>query len=601
MKNNGLNNFRPIVGIDLGTTNSAVAYIQSGEPEILPSYNGEKIIPSVVLIDLDGNVVVGKDALDALIAMPNRTVAAIKRKMGSNDPVTIAGKELLPHEVSALILKELKKTVDNFFGEGEKEAVITVPAYFTDAQRRATKEAGELAGFVVERIINEPTAAALAYGLDNIKKDGHILVYDLGGGTFDVSVVELMSGILEVKASSGNHLLGGEDFDWKLVDLLSEKIISEYQVDPRDDIRAKALLKKEAEDIKIRLSSEESVKVVLPVVTVKDNQPIGLNFTMHREEFVDVIEDMLQETIDLTKSVINDAEVSISDIDEILLIGGSTRIPRVHELISNLFSKNPKSEVNPDEAVALGAAVQAGLKSGALSKSGLIATDVAPFSMGIAVLKEWKQSMLKPDGFAVIIPKNTTIPVTRSERFITTSDGQTAVSIEIYQGEHEWVQDNYKLGEFLLEGIPANVAGGEVIDVTFRYNINGILEVNAKCISNGQEMTVTVQDALKRSSQQEFEDSMAKIESIYNETREDIDLEDIDLDEELSWEDLKEEANEQIKDLKDLKINMNEKQLKQADKLILRLEKAMADQDSDTLILTLEDTIVFFIDFELLE
>ena len=598
--------FRPIIGIDLGTTNSAVAYIRGGKPQIVPSPNGEKIIPSVVLIDLEDKVVVGKDALDALVAMPNRTIAAIKRKMGYSDPITIAGRELLPHEVSALILKELKSYVDDLFGEGEKEAVITVPAYFTDAQRRATKQAGELAGFVVERIINEPTAAALAYGLDNLKKDGHILVYDLGGGTFDVSIVEMMSGILEVKASAGNSNLGGEDFDWRLVDYLAEKIIYEYKVDPRDDIRAKALLKKEAENIKIQLSSEESVKVVLPVVTVKDNQPIGLNIVISREEFINLIEDLLQETIDLTKMALKDAELSVTDIDEILLVGGSSRMPRIYELISNIFGKNPRNEINPDEAVALGAAVQAGIKSGQLSKSGLIVTDIAPFSMGIAVLKEWKSFTLKPGGFAVIIPKNTTIPVTRSEKYTTTYDGQTAVSIEIYQGENEWVSSNYKLGEFLLEGIPVNDAGNEIIEVKFRYNLNGILEVHAKCVSNDKEMTVTIQDALERDSEETFKNSMEKIESLYDEIEEDIDLEELlaldddeEIDEEESWEDLEEDARTHINSLNNLKKTMAEKQQKKANKLIKRLEEAIEGQDTDNLSSVIEDTVDFMIDLEL--
>ncbi|NMA04349.1 MAG: Hsp70 family protein, partial [Clostridiales bacterium] len=246
--NHKKNEFHPIVGIDFGTTNSAIAYMHNKIPQILESANGERVIPSVLLIDLGDNVVVGRDALDSLVAMPGRTIAAVKRKMGSNNPIYVSGRDLLPQEVSALILKELKKSADDLFGEGEKEAVITVPAYFTDAQRRATKQARELAGFVVERIINEPTAAALAYGLNNLKKDGHILVYDLGGGTFDVSIVELMSGILEVKASTGNNFLGGEDFDWKLVDWLANKLINKHNIDPRGDIRAKALLKKEAEN-----------------------------------------------------------------------------------------------------------------------------------------------------------------------------------------------------------------------------------------------------------------------------------------------------------------------------------------------------------------
>jgi len=605
--NHKKNEFCPIVGIDFGTTNSAIAYMRDKKPHILESANGERVIPSVLLIDLGDNVVVGRDALDSLVAMPERTIAAVKRKMGSNNPIYVSGRDLLPQEVSALILKELKKSADDLFGEGEKEAVITVPAYFTDAQRRATKQAGELAGFVVERIINEPTAAALAYGLNNLKKDGHILVYDLGGGTFDVSIVELMSGILEVKASTGNNFLGGEDFDWKLVDWLANKLINKHNIDPRGDIRAKALLKKEAENIKIKLSSEESVKIIIPVVTVKDNQPVGLSTKINRKQFIDLIDDLLQETIELTKSVLEDAGLSPGDIDEVLLVGGSTKIPRVYELMSDLFDKNPRDNVNPDEAVALGAAVQAGLKSGALPAGELIATDVAPFSMGIAVLKEWKLSKLRPGGFAVIIPKNTTIPVTRSEEFFTAYDGQTKVSIEIYQGEHEWVENNYKLGEFLLEGIPPNHAGEEIIEVKFKYNLNGILEVQAECVSTGKDMTITVQDALNRDSQKGFEESMKKIESIYDgkegiDDWEDIiysdeDIDDKDIDIEQSWESLIEEADIYIKQLEELKGAMDEVRQKRADKLIRRLREATENEgDVQSKI---EDIIDFIIDLTL--
>ncbi len=605
--NHKKNEFHPIVGIDFGTTNSAIAYMHNKIPQILESANGERVIPSVLLIDLGDNVVVGRDALDSLVAMPGRTIAAVKRKMGSNNPIYVSGRDLLPQEVSALILKELKKSADDLFGEGEKEAVITVPAYFTDAQRRATKQAGELAGFVVERIINEPTAAALAYGLNNLKQDGHILVYDLGGGTFDVSIVELMSGILEVKASTGNNFLGGEDFDWKLVDWLANKLINKHNIDPRGDIRAKALLKKEAENIKIKLSSEESVKIIIPVVTVKDNQPVGLSTKINRKQFIDLIDDLLQETIELTKSVLEDAGLSPGDIDEVLLVGGSTKIPRVYELMSDLFDKNPRDNVNPDEAVALGAAVQAGLKSGALPAGELIATDVAPFSMGIAVLKEWKLSKLRPGGFAVIIPKNTTIPVTRSEEFFTAYDGQTKVSIEIYQGEHEWVENNYKLGEFLLEGIPPNHAGEEIIEVKFKYNLNGILEVQAECVSTGKDMTITVQDALNRDSQKGFEESMKKIESIYDgkegiDDWEDIiysdeDIDDKDIDIEQSWESLIEEADIYIKQLEELKGAMDEVRQKRADKLIRRLREATENEgDVQSKI---EDIIDFIIDLTL--
>lgn len=522
--------FRPVVGIDLGTTNSAVAYINRDKPEIIPSPRHERIIPSTVLIDLKGNIIVGEDARAALVAMPDRTIAAVKRKMGSDEPILIGGQALLPQEVSALILKELKSYVDALFGEGEKEAIITVPAYFNDNQRRATKQAGELAGFVVERIINEPTAAALAFGLKHLKKDRHVLVYDLGGGTFDVSAVEMMSGLLEVKASTGNSHLGGEDFDWLIVDWLADQMIAESGTDPRDDLRGKALLKEEAEKIKKQLSTEKAVTVSLPVVTFKDTRPVGLYAEFTRQQLVDLIEPLLLETIDYVQRVLDDAKLTREDIDEILLVGGSTRIPRVHELMKNFFGKKPRADINPDEAVALGAAVQAGLKSGALSGSGLVATDVAPFSMGIAVLKGWHGITVRPGGFHVIIPRNTTIPVTRAEKFYTVSNGQTAAAIEIYQGEHEWVKHNHRLGEFLLEGIPANQAGAEAVEVTYRYNLNGILEVTAGCISTGKEMSVTVQDALNRDSREAFEESRAKLEALFENAG------DTDLDDELTEE-----------------------------------------------------------------
>ncbi|ABO51617.1 Heat shock protein 70 [Desulforamulus reducens MI-1] len=507
--------FRPIVGIDLGTTNSAVAYIHNSKPEIIPSPQSKHIIPSVVLLDPEGKVVVGEDARAALIAMPDRTVAAVKRKIGSQEPIAIGGQALLPQEISALILKELKSYVDDRFGEGEKEAVITVPAYFTDEQRRATKQAGELAGFVVERIINEPTAAALAFGLAHMEEDRHILIYDLGGGTFDVSVVEMMSGVLEVKASSGNSHLGGEDFDWQIVDWLAEQMIAEHGVDPRGDLRARALLKEEAEKIKIKLSTEETTSVALPVVMVQDNCPMGLQLEFTRSQFISLIDSYLQETMACVQRVLTDADLGPQDIDEILLVGGSTRIPQVHQLIHQFFKKEPRRDVHPDEAVALGAAVQAGLKSGALSDSGMVATDVAPFSMGIAVLKEWKGVAMRPGGFHAIIPRNTTVPVTRTEQFYTTADGQTSASIEIYQGEHGWVKNNHRLGEFLLDGIPANGAGKEAVEVTYRYNLNGILEVTARCVSTGKEMTVTVQDALERHSQEAFQESADRLEKLF--------------------------------------------------------------------------------------
>jgi molecular chaperone DnaK len=613
---------RTVVGIDLGTTNSAVAYINKSKPVIIPLGNKKRIIPSVVLFDLQGNIVVGEDARTALVAMPDRTVAAVKRKMGSKDRINIAGQALLPQEISALILKELKKYVDEKFGDGEKEAIITVPAYFTDEQRRSTKQAGEMAGFIVERIINEPTAAALAFGLANRKKDQHILVYDLGGGTFDVSVVEMMSGILEVKASTGNNHLGGEDFDWSIVDYLAGIMLNENKPDPRSDLRSKALLKQEAENIKIKLSTEESVKVFLPLVTVQDNIPVGLNTEITQEQFVALVEPLLSETMTHVQQALKDANLTPKDIDEILLVGGSTRIPYVHKLIKDFFDKEPRTDVNPDEAVALGAAIQAGLKSGSLSKSGLIATDVAPFSMGIAVLKEYKHITMKPGGFQAIIPRNTTIPVKRTETFYTASNGQTTASIEIYQGEHEWAKHNHFLGEFLLKGIPSNNAGAESIDVTFHYNLNGILEVTAKCVSNEQEMTVTVHDDLQWDSQETFEESIARIQEIIksNQPQTEDSTEEVILNDEMelltqlesfdseidfepeddfSLESLVAEANLILKRAEKLMPSVTQKELNNLVKIINILKEAITGGDTEILLDAIDNATDMLIDFEL--
>jgi molecular chaperone DnaK len=601
--------FRPIVGIDLGTTNSAVSYIHKGKPEIIPSPRKERIIPSVVLIDPQGHIVVGEDARAALVAMPDRTIAAVKRKMGSSERISIAGQALLPQEISALILKELKSYVDEKLGEGEKEAVITVPAYFTDEQRRATKQAGELAGFVVERIINEPTAAALAFGLRNKKKDGHVLVYDLGGGTFDVSLVEMMSGLMEVKASSGNNELGGEDFDWRLVDWFAEQIMAEQGIDPRNDIRAKALLKEEAERVKKGLSDDISVNVELPVVTIKEGAPVGLFTTVTRERFISLIDDLLEETMVCVQNVLRDAGLQKDDIDEILLVGGSTRIPRVYERIENFLGKQPRNDVNADEAVALGAGVQAGLKSGALAKSGLVVTDVAPFSMGIAVLKEAGFTS-RPGGFATIIPRNTTIPVTKTEQFHTVYPGQTAVQIEIYQGEHEWVKYNHKLGEFLLEGIPANMEQEEAINVTFRYNLNGILEVTASCVSTGEAMKVTVQDAINRDSEAAIAESVRAIEELYAQSKEagdeeeEWELEELladaewDEDEDIPAEELQTEAERLLKQAERLRASAVGADKTRVEKIIELLHTALQGRDSDEMQQALDEATDLLIELE---
>lgn len=598
--------FRPIIGIDLGTTNSVAAYIYKGNPELIQKKEAGSIIPSVVLINPEGAVVVGEDARASLVAMPDRTKAAVKREMGDVDRQEIAGSFYLPEEISAHILETFKETADEIFGEGEKEAVITVPAYFTNDQRQATKRAGELAGFVVERIINEPTAAALAFGFDNIDEDRQLLVYDLGGGTFDVSVVEMMEGILEVKASAGNSHLGGEDFDWLLVDQLAEEFLENNGVDPRNDIRAKALLKAEAEKAKMQLSTESSTTISLPVVMMKKNQPIGLETNVTREKFTEMIRSSLQETMDKVQEVLQEGDVKKEDIDDVLLVGGSTRIPLVHELINDFFEKQPRQDVHPEEAVALGAAVQAGLKSGALSDSGLIVTDVAPFSMGIATLKGMGPNSDMPGYYKAIIDRNTVIPVTRTERFYTSVPFQTAVNVEVFQGEEDWVEDNHFLNDFLLDGVPEN-REPEEIDVTFRYNLNGILEVKAKSVSNGKEMFITVEDDLDRSSEEALWESIERVRQAKNDKQEssipDYEQQDMfDLledEDELSLEELIMEAKDLKKrSQKMLEESLSEKTQSRLQQEIEALTKALDSEDEERLKEAIEKAMDILIDIE---
>lgn len=605
---NNQDHFRPIVGIDLGTTNSAAAYIYNGKPKLIQNAGGQAIIPSVVLIDPSEKVVVGEDARSALIAMPDRTKAAIKREMGSTQPINLAGKSYLPEEVSALILKEIKAAVDDELGKGEKEAVITVPAYFTNEQRQATKKAGELAGFAVERIINEPTAAALAFGLERLDENRQLLVYDLGGGTFDVSVVEMMDGIMEVKASSGNSKLGGDDFDWLLVDKFAKIMLEKNGVDPREDVRGLALLKEEAEKVKKQLSAGDSVEISLPVVVMKDEQPIGLYTTITREAFIKLITPLLQETMDKVSEVLNEAELPVEEIDDILLVGGSTRIPHVHELITAFFGKVPRQDVHPDEAIALGAAVQAGLKSGALSDSGLIVTDVAPFSMGIAVLKELTPRKVRPGAYKAIIDKNTTIPVTRTERFFTSVPNQTEVVVEVFQGEEEWVKDNHFLNEFTLNGLPEGSAASEAVDVTFRYNLNGILEVTAKSVANGNEMTITLEDAIDRSSEEAFQESIEKVKQASNDKYDDesLDFNQKDIsdfldedEEDMPDDDLLLEAKRWKERCRETLDNVSAEERKQLEEVMATLKEAIHTQDADNLQEAIDDATDVFIDLEI--
>lgn len=500
----------PIVGIDLGTTNSAVAVISQGKPQIISSAQGQRIIPSVVHVDLKKKIIVGQDAHDALIAMPERTIAAVKRKMGSKEKINLAEKLLSSEEIAALILRELKQYVDREYGSVDKEAVITVPAHFNNEQRQATKRAGELAGFIVERIINEPTAAAMAFGYYNQKENGNILVYDLGGGTFDVSVVEIIDGILEVKSSAGDNNLGGEDFDWQLAELMAQKFETKYGIDPLSNLQAKAILKDEAEKAKKELSFQEKIAIEIPLLMIVEDQPRGLTLEFSRDQLVELIGPSLKKTINKIDEALAAAKLEPEEVDQILLVGGSSRIPWISQEIKKIFGKAPRADVQPDEAVALGAAVQAGLKSGVLKSDNFIVTDVAPYSLGIAVLREYRERLV-PGGFHALIKKNDTIPITEKDIFTTALFNQTAVDIEVYQGEESWANSNMRLGNFLLQGIPEGPPGQEKIEVSFHYNLNGILEVAAKSISTGKKMMVTLTDAIDRESEESYQQSQKKL------------------------------------------------------------------------------------------
>ncbi len=508
---------RAVVGIDLGTTNSVIALMADGRAEVLRSPAGEALVPSVVLLDLDERIVVGDDARSALVAMPERTVAAVKRMMGQDTRIHLGPRTFTPEEISALILGQLKRYVEQLYPDGPIEAVITVPAYFNEAQRRATQMAGELAGFTVDRIINEPTAAALAFGFYQLGRGAaaepsrHLLVYDLGGGTFDVSVLRLTGGILEVLASTGNRQLGGEDFDWKLVDWLASQFIRRGGPDPREEARSRALLKDTAQQVKHQLSQADAAEASVPVLLMDAGRPRALKEPVRRDQFEHLIAPWIDETLAKVDEVLAAARLEAAAIDEVLLVGGSTRIPMVRRRLAERFGRAARSDVDPDLAVALGAAVQAGLKSGQLAESGLVVTDVAPFSMGMAVARpDWRGEWV-PGHYHVMIPKNTTVPVTHEDRFATVEDDQKAIAVEIYQGEHPMVARNYALGSLLFDGLPEAPAGEQAIRVKFRYNLNGMLEVTAQSDVTGESVRAVVQDGLERSSQDALAASHTKM------------------------------------------------------------------------------------------
>jgi len=486
-----------VIGIDLGTTNSVAAALVDGRPSVLGG--DERLIPSVVGLSPDGDVLVGMPAKHQYVVSPQRTIKSVKRLMGQDIKLPLGERICTPVEISAMILEKVKQVAEKSLGRAVGQAVITVPAYFTDAQRQATKQAGEKAGLEVLRIINEPTAAALVYGLG---REAHqrVLVYDLGGGTFDVSVVEIQSGVIEVLATAGNNRLGGDDFDARLVDYLAEQFIMQYDIDPREDLQALARLTVAAEEAKIRLSSHPFARVNEPFLLTKGERPLNLDVEISRLKFVELIKDLLQSTISLTGKALQDAGLSVRDLDQVLLVGGSTRIPAVQEMVRDCVGQVPRGEINPDECVAMGAAVQAALATGA--GVDMVLVDVNPYSLGVRT-QGVSFGIYHDDLMSVIIPRNTAIPVSRSEVYTTSHDNQKMVQISVYQGESHIATKNVHLGEFFLEDLPPMPAGQPQIVVTFDYDIDGMVHVSAVERSSGREQKITIQGTGKKAPEEE--------------------------------------------------------------------------------------------------
>ena len=470
-----------VIGIDLGTTNSCVAVLEGGEPQIIANNEGMRTTPSVVAFTKDGERIVGEPAKRQAVTNAERTVTSIKTHMGTDYKVSAEGKEYTPQEISAIILQKLKADAESYLGQPVKEAVITVPAYFTDAQRQATKDAGRIAGLDVKRIINEPTAAALAYGMDKLDQDKKILVFDLGGGTFDVSILEIGDGTFEVLATAGNNRLGGDDFDKVIIDYLAEEFKKAEGVDLREDNMALQRLKEAAEKAKKELSSTMSSNINLPFITATASGPKHMNIDLSRAKFDELTHHLVEKTMEPTKRALADAGLSVSEIDDVLLVGGSTRIPAVQEAVKKFIGKEPHKGINPDECVAAGAAIQAGVLTGEVND--LLLLDVTPLSLGIETMGN---VMTK------IIERNTTIPTKKSQVFSTAADNQTAVDIHVLQGERSMAYDNTTLGRFQLSEIPPAPRGIPQIEVTFDIDANGIVHVTAKDLGTGKEQKVTI-------------------------------------------------------------------------------------------------------------
>ena len=542
------------IGIDLGTTNSCVSVFEGGEAKVIVNADGDRTTPSVVAFK-KGDILVGKTAKHQSVTNPD-TISSIKRLMGTNKKVKANGKEYTPEEISAMILGDLKKTAEAYLGEKVTSAVITVPAYFNDAERQATKNAGKIAGLKVERIINEPTAAALAYGLDKQEEAQTILVYDLGGGTFDVSILELGDGVFEVKSTSGNNKLGGDDFDKKIIDYIVEDIKDEHDVDLSDNKMALQRIKEEAEKAKKTLSSATSTDISLPFITAE----LNYETTLTRAKFESLISDLVESTLDPVRKALKDAKLKASDIDKVILVGGSTRIPMVQELVKKELGKEPSKEVNPDEVVAMGAAIQGGVLTGEVND--IVLLDVTPLSLGIETLG---------GVCTVLIPRNTTIPTSKSQVFSTAADNQPAVDIHILQGERPMAADNKTMGRFQLSNIPPAPRGVPQIEVTFDIDANGIVNVKAKDLGTNKEQSITITSSTNLS-----DDEIDKMVKEAEENRE--------ADEKRKEEaDARNEAEQMIfateKAIKDLGDKVDSKDKEKAEEQIKDLKEALEKDD----------------------